>query len=217
MTTEPATSRGRATRDRIVAGASELIHERGVASTSLDDVMAATSTSKSQLYHYFSDKSSLVRAVIAYQIEQVVDAQGFDLGPLDTIEALRAWRDRIVHISELSDGVGGCPIARLAGQLAENDREARETLDAGFARWHAGLEAGLRLMVDRHELSGNPEALALGLLAAAQGGLVLAQTARSAQPVGTALDFAIDGIEARRMSASSPPAARRRAARPTRA
>jgi len=62
------------TRDRIVAAAAALIHEHGVAGTSLDEVRVATATSKSQLYHYFADKSALVRAVIERQVEQVLQA-----------------------------------------------------------------------------------------------------------------------------------------------
>jgi AcrR family transcriptional regulator len=45
----PKTARGRATRERIVAAASELISERGVAETSLDDVIGRAGASKSQL------------------------------------------------------------------------------------------------------------------------------------------------------------------------
>ena len=49
MAAFPKTARGRATRERIVAAASELISERGVAETSLDDVIGRAGASKSQL------------------------------------------------------------------------------------------------------------------------------------------------------------------------
>ena len=62
------TTRGAATRARIVAGAAELMYARGVAGTSLDDIMAATNTSKSQLYHYFTGKDDLVLDVIRSQL-----------------------------------------------------------------------------------------------------------------------------------------------------
>jgi len=51
-----------------VASAADLVYDRGVAGTSLDEVLAASRTSKSQLYHYFADKDGLVRAVIAEQL-----------------------------------------------------------------------------------------------------------------------------------------------------
>ncbi len=50
------TPKGERTRARIVEEAAVLIHERGVAGTTLDDVKAAAEVSGSQLYHYFPDK-----------------------------------------------------------------------------------------------------------------------------------------------------------------
>src|SRR6516165_6104088 len=69
------TERGAATRSRIVKAAADLMYEHGVDRTSLDEVMAASGVSKSQLYHYFADKDALVLAVIALQAERVLDAQ----------------------------------------------------------------------------------------------------------------------------------------------
>ena len=49
------TARGAATRARIVEAAADLIYARGVEQTSLDEVMATSGVSKSQLYHYFAE------------------------------------------------------------------------------------------------------------------------------------------------------------------
>jgi TetR/AcrR family transcriptional repressor of nem operon len=192
------TARGRATRERIVAAAATLIHQRGVAGTSLDDVRAATGTSKSQLYHYFADKSALVRAVVDRQVTEVLQSQSPELDALDSMAALRAWRDRVVALNAQVACVGGCPMGRLASELAESDPTARAALRDGFATWQARLATGLRSMQERGELAAGTdvEALALGLVAAAQGGLLLTQTARSTAPLEAALDLALDGIQA---------------------
>lgn len=194
------TARGRATRDRIVTAAAALIHERGVAGTSLDDVRSATGTSKSQLYHYFSDKSALVRAVVERQVAQVLEAQAPELDGLDSMPALRAWRDRVVALNAEVACAGGCPLGRLSSELAESDPAARSALAHGFSQWQGRLTTGLRAMQERGELSSeaDPSSLALGLLAAAQGGLLLAQTMRSTAPLEVALDLALDGVSAQR-------------------
>src|SRR5260370_744814 len=57
------TPKGERARARIVEAAARLIHERGVAGTTLEDVRAAAQVSGSQLYHYFPDKDHLVHAV----------------------------------------------------------------------------------------------------------------------------------------------------------
>jgi TetR/AcrR family transcriptional repressor of nem operon len=69
------TARGAATKARIVAAAASLVYERGIAGTSLDDVMAATGTSKPQAYHYFADKDALLREVIKAQLGRIIAAQ----------------------------------------------------------------------------------------------------------------------------------------------
>ena len=49
------TPRGVATKQRIVGAAAELIYTKGIERVSLDEVMEASSVSKSQLYHYFDN------------------------------------------------------------------------------------------------------------------------------------------------------------------
>jgi len=164
----------------------------------LDEVRVATATSKSQLYHYFADKSALVRAVVERQVEQVLQAQQPELDSLDSMAALRRWRDRVIALNEHKGCAGGCPLGRLASELADSDPVARAALADGFASWQDRLATGLRGMRQRGELpaDADPDALALGLLAAAQGGLLLAQATRSVTPVQVALDLALAGIGA---------------------
>src|SRR3569833_666463 len=89
-------AKGRATRSRIVEAAAALMFEHGVAGTSMDDVKAKAGVSSSQLYHYFADKLALVSAVIAHQTDAVLDGQQPYLAKIDSMPALRAWRDALV-------------------------------------------------------------------------------------------------------------------------
>lgn len=187
-TTVTLTAKGQRTRARIVDAAAGLIYDRGVAGTTLEDVKAAAEVSGSQLYHYFADKDALVQAVINRQADVVVDTQQrVDLG---TIEGLRAWRNMVVTEVERSKGKGGCPLGTLGGQLAESDPRARGQLAAGFERWSTVLRDGLRALHSAgHVKPGvDPDDLADTLLAAVQGGLLLAQVHRDTRPLRTALD-----------------------------
>jgi TetR/AcrR family transcriptional regulator, transcriptional repressor for nem operon len=193
----PLTRRGAATRARIVDAAAKLTYAHGVDRTSLDDVMAESGVSKSQLYHYFADKDALISEVIAVQTERVLAAQQPHLAALDSLSALRSWRDAIVR---LNDGIHarGCPLGSLANELVNDSEPARKQLAASFAVWSHCIEQGLALMHQRGELaaSANPRELATALLCAVQGGLLLAKTARSSHPLRIALDMAIDHIAA---------------------
>ena len=190
------TRKGAETRERIVAAAAELIFERGVAGTGVEDVKEAAGVSSSQLYHYFADKQALVHAVIAHQSDAVVAAQEPLLGKLDSLDALRAWRDQAVAIEQQLQCRGGCPIGALAGGLAETDPDARADIARGFARWEEAIAQGIEAMHDRGELPAevDPDRLALALLAAHQGGLILTQVRRDPAPLEAALDAMVDHL-----------------------
>ena len=188
---EPRTDKGRATRNRVLDAATELVFEHGVAGTTLDDVRAAANVSKGQLYHYFADKGDLVHAVIDRTVEQVLGAQP-RLADLSSWAAIAAWFDDLVQLQVDRHAIGGCPIGSLAGELAETDEQARTELAAGFDRWEAPLRDGLAEMQANGKLrrSADPARLATATLAAIQGGLVLTQTRRDPEQLRIALDAA---------------------------
>ncbi|MGE5091684.1 MAG: TetR/AcrR family transcriptional regulator [Bacillota bacterium] len=206
------TPKGRATRTRIVTAAAELMFAHGVARTSLDEVKAAAGVSSSQLYHYFEDKHALVSAVIEHQTEAVLAGQQPLLAALDSVAAFRAWRDVLVGFRRDSRCRGGCPMGSLGSELSDTDAHARRELAAGFRRWETSIANGLREMRSRGELlpGARPDDLALAVLAAAQGGILLAQIHRETRPLETALDTIIDHIESLVVRPPRPPKSPRR-------
>src|ERR1700761_7900164 len=182
------TRKGEATRARIVDAAAELMFQQGVARTTIEEVRDAAHVSSSQLYHYFDDKPALVRAVIERQADLAIGTQErFDLSSLD---GLREWRDFVVDHTRDTGGRGGCPVGSLGSELAECEPEARAMVAAAFNRWEASIMAGLLRMhaLGRLAPEADPRRLALALLAALEGGLLLAQIQRDPEPLAAALD-----------------------------
>ncbi|MGC4943607.1 TetR/AcrR family transcriptional regulator [Kribbella sp. DT2] len=191
------TRKGQATRERIVAAASRLMLDQGVARTTVEDIQGAAAVSPSQLYHYFPGKNALVLAVIEHQTGQVLDAQcqgGLD--KLDNFDALGNWRDLMVNILAASQCVGGCPLGSLASDLSETDPVARVQLANAFQMWEELIRDGLTRMQDRGELSATADTaqLAVAMLAAVQGGLLLSQVRRSPDPLIKSVDTMIDHL-----------------------
>ena len=137
------TAKGLATRARIVDAAAELVFAHGVARTGVDDVQRAAGVRASQLYHVFTDKDDLIRAVIG-----------------------------------------------------DDDPLARAELVAGFERWEAPIRDGLARMREQGVLrpDTDTDSLALALLTALQGGLLLTQTRRDTAPLRVGLDTVIAQI-----------------------
>jgi AcrR family transcriptional regulator len=181
-----------------VEAAADLMRAHGVANTSIDAVLEASATSKSQLYHYFADKNELVLAVIQRQTECVLAAQESHLRKLSSLDGLRRWRNAVVKLSRRTHCAGGCPLGSLVSELAESSRP-RALLAEGFARWESYLVAGFRAIGGWAEPKPGVDLteLATAVLAALQGGLLLAQTTRSTRPLELALDMAIEHVAAR--------------------
>jgi TetR/AcrR family transcriptional repressor of nem operon len=183
------TAKGTLTRSRIIEAAAELVFAHGVARTGIEDVQRRAGVSASQMYHYFTDKDDLIRAVIAHQTDGVLAAQRPVLDELDSFDALDRWRDLLIDLQEQRDCVGGCPIGSIAAELADIDPHARADLVDSFERWEAPIRAGLARMRARGDLrpDTDTDALALALLAALQGGLLLTQTRRDTTALRTGL------------------------------
>jgi len=200
---KPFTPRGAPTRQRIVEATVSLIYAKGVEGTTLDDVRAAADVSKSQLYHYFADKDALVREVISAQAARVLAEQGTSLSQLDSLAAFRRWCERILVLNRGAPN-GGCPLGSLASELANKSEQARALLVAGFNSWEDLLAAGFAKMQENGELGGSsvPRELAIGVLSAVQGGLLLAKTSRDEEPLKVALDMAFKHVASHSRSLS---------------
>jgi len=191
------TRRGAETRARIVEAAADLVYEQGVAGTTLDQILEASGTSKSQLYHYFADKDALIREVIEEQTRRIVAGQEPDLHRLDSLRGLRRWSRSMVARTREVKGAGGCPLGSLASELADQSDDARDLIAHCFEIWESYLVDGLVVMRERGELDPRalPEDIATAVMAAVQGGLLLAQTTRNARPLELALSMAVGHVE----------------------
>jgi TetR/AcrR family transcriptional regulator, transcriptional repressor for nem operon len=202
-TADGLTAKGRATRARIVDAASELVFTHGVAHTTMEDVRRAAGVSGSQLSHYFADKAALVRAIVAAQADfTIAQHQAPELGELDTIERLELWARLNVERQRELGCVGGCRLGSLAGELLaeSDDDDHRACLRDGFERWLELFRHGLTLMRERGDLrpDADPDDLALTLLTALQGGILLTQTLRDTRPLEVALAGALDRVRSSR-------------------
>ena len=189
MPGEPRTGRGRASRERIVEHAAELFAERGVAGTSLDEVLAAAGAGKGQLYHYFHGRDELVEAAVAHRCTQVLAGLTQALGKVTSLAELeQALAGFVAGFEQM--GLPGCPIGSLAAEVAEHNEGARLQVARAFEAWERLFVDALERMRDREELraEASPAVLATSLLASIEGGMVLSQARKDPAPLHIAVD-----------------------------
>jgi AcrR family transcriptional regulator len=207
------TAKGHATRERIVKAAAELILADGLSAFNMVNVREAASVSGSQLSHYFADKQSLIRAVIASQLDVVLDFHRQPkLHGLETFDDFERWIDLNMRYLRRIGYEGTPTYHALAGQLAKSDPETRTTLAEGYWKWVELLEACIKRMKDRGAVAVDADArrIALVIVSAHQGGGTMTFTYRQEWPHADAVRFAVNYL---RLFATDPA---ERTARPPR-
>jgi TetR/AcrR family transcriptional repressor of nem operon len=165
-----------------------LLWERGYVGTSPKTIQQRADAGQGSMYHHFAGKEDLAHAAIrrtADDMRGVVEAQLS--APGTAVERISAYlrRER--------DVLRGCPIGRLT---QDPDVMATPVLRAPVEETFAWLRARLAEVVqeglDRGELESavDPAATAAVIVAALQGGYVLARAADTTEP----FDQAIAGI-----------------------
>lgn len=197
-------ARGASTRQRILETAAKLIYKNGVNGTSVDDVLNASGTGKSQFYHYFSSKDALVRELVDYHAKAMPQRQAELLAALNSLSAIEAWLDQILVDFHRGLYPDGCPIGNLASEMAGHSEELRLSVQEIFAHWESCLSRGLQDMRARGQLRAGvePAMLATFCVAAIEGGFLLAKTARSAEPLAATLTQVLEHVKAQTLGAS---------------
>jgi len=137
-----------ATRRRILTTALALFSERGYATTTIDDIARAASTTRVTFYAYFDSRRDLMLALIG-ELDVLVD-RGPDRDPassglveavrIGTIESLGPWlRDQAARWPTIK------PYMIAAAEASAIDSEIRELYVAWFDEIISEIETGLTL------------------------------------------------------------------------
>jgi len=195
--TRTLTARGAATRARIVEGAAELFRTGNIVTTTLDDVLLRTATSKGQLFHYFPDgKEQLLLAVAEFEADRALRDHGDCLSHLTTWEAWDEWRATVVERHRT--GQDGCALSALYLQFGHGTPAAQEIMRRLVRRWVDELAAGMRSMQAGGELSPSfdVDRAAPALLSALQGGVTIMVATGESSYLEAALDLAVERMRA---------------------
>jgi AcrR family transcriptional regulator len=167
----------------MVRSAIRLIRQRGIAAVSFADVLADSGAPRGSIYHHFpGGKSQLVEEATRSAAEQLSAGVARMLDAPDTPSALRAlaglWRRGL----EAGDHAVGCPIVAAA---LGTERAARDVAGTAFGTW-CDLIADKLVAdgADRHRA----QSVAVLVVSALEGALVLAQARRTSEPLDVVVE-----------------------------
>ena len=190
------TPKGRATRARIVEGAAAQIREHGLPVTTLDDIRARTSTSKSQLFHYFPGgrEQLLLRRRRARSGSGALRPAAAP-GPTHHVGRLGGVARR--RHRALPRSGPDLSMAVLMTEVGRSTPAARRVTAQLMNQWEADILAGVRSMQDSGQVSNELDAqrAARALLAGIQGGVTIMMATGDLSHLEAALDTGIEGLQ----------------------
>ncbi|MEV6594472.1 TetR/AcrR family transcriptional regulator [Streptomyces acidicola] len=169
-------------RERIVAGAADMISRRGLNATSIRELAKHAKAPLGSTYHYFPEgKQQLATEAVRYAGGAVarILRKELDAGPAAGLRAFLAlWRGIVVE----SDFRAGCPVLAVSVEEPPADEipPALAAAAEAFEDWEQLLAGALR------ERGADPErapGLAALIVASVEGAIAMCRAKRSMQPL----------------------------------
>ena len=190
QTDEPRTTRGQATKKRIINTATRLIHANGYKNTSLEDILTAADIKKGSFYFHFHNKDLLGHAVIDrfYSgTRKMMDAvlEPAIRGEVNAHESIERMLGALAASMDASGCRGGCLLGNMALEISDYNDDLRQHLSMIFTEMASRLEATIDAGQSRGEISTDAPAkeLAHFIVSVIEGGLMLARVNKEITPM----------------------------------
>jgi AcrR family transcriptional regulator len=158
-------------RERLIAAATQLLHQQGIERTTLADIAKAADVPAGNVYYYFKTKDDVIAAVIEAHVQQVKTTLALiDVRHRSPKSRLKAFVREFTAQSEIVADYG-CPLGSLCAELDKRVKESRLRVDEL-------MRLPIEWAEDQFRSLGRPDArdLAFDLLAAYEGSALLANT-----------------------------------------
>lgn len=174
-------------RERIVAGAADMISRRGLSATSIREMAKHAKAPLGSTYHYFPEgKQQLAAEAVRFTGEWVARSlrKELEAGPAAGLRAfLDLWRRIVVE----SNFHAGCPVLAVAVEEPPADEVPPALVAAAevFEQWESLLAASLR---ERGAEAEQAAQLATLVVAAVEGTVAMCRAKRSTKPLDRAAE-----------------------------
>lgn len=171
-----------------------MIDVRGMAGATLEAVRAEARVSSSQIYHYFTDRESLILAAVDGNDVALAGDRSPMAANFTSVEAIRAWGDELIAQQRISQYRNVCPILNMNTAVGHDGLRERAVI--GLRRLERDMQNGYRTMQRKAELHAgtDPDRLAAVTLATVLGGLVLTQLQQDPAPLASAVGTVLDRL-----------------------
>lgn len=170
------------TRDQIIEITCGLLEMQGYHATGLNQIIRESGSPKGSLYHYFpGGKEELATEAIRHVGQIVLQRIQQNLAAIDDpVEAIRAFIMQIAHSVEASGFRAGGPITTIAMETASTSERLRQECHVIYTQWQNAFADKL---VNGGLSPERAARLAVMIISAIEGGIILCRTGRSREPL----------------------------------
>ena len=189
------TTKGLATRARIVEAAADEVREHGVNAVTLDDVCRRSGTGKGQLFHHFPrGREQLMLAVAELEASLVFEDQQPYLSQLTSAASWTAWCE--LMITRYRDQGVNCPLAVLIADVGRYSPAAQDVAGQLVRRWQECLREGIvaTQAVGEANPSIDADRVAAAFIAAIQGGVTVLISTGSSEHLEAGLAICLEHL-----------------------
>ncbi|RHX90405.1 TetR/AcrR family transcriptional regulator [Leptospira stimsonii] len=185
------------TKKEMITAARKLIQAKGVAATGLMEIVSVAETSRGSIYHHFPGGKDELICLAIEEATILAEAGIIRAGRngRNVAEVIRKIASVFRQTPENSKWQVGCPVAATAIEGHSQPPVVREAVANAFTRWSQAIESTL---TNAGLKTKEAKAVGLGLLAALEGGLLLARGLSSSEPYDTIVELIIAGVTVKR-------------------
>lgn len=183
-------SKGKETRERIVAEAAALFNQRGFEGGSMSELMKATGLEKGGIYRHFSSKAELAAAAFDYAWQETAETRMHALDQVpNSVDQLIKFVDNFVR--RRTAVPGGCPLLNTAIDADDGNLVLRERALKSLRTWRDRLAAIISDGARRKEIkrSVSPTNVANLIISVLEGSLMVSRLERNRDAVLNAQRF----------------------------
>ncbi|WP_225585156.1 TetR/AcrR family transcriptional regulator [Flavobacterium sp. MDT1-60] len=124
-------AKGEETRQFIIEKAAPIFNTKGIAATSMSDIMEATKLSKGSMYVHFENKEVLACAAVDHNMKILTDKL-----MVEVYKSKTAKEELFTYIDFFSNGVnppltGGCPLLNFGTEADDTNPVVKEKINKG--------------------------------------------------------------------------------------
>jgi TetR/AcrR family transcriptional repressor of nem operon len=153
------------TRKRIVAMASRVFMEHGLAATGIADIMAAAGLTQGGFYRHFDSKEQLIAEASEAAFDQIFEMLGKEVAGMPPRDALDTVVRIYLYQRQADDPIYLCPLASLGSELPHADEHVRAVVNVGYQRM-VGYIGGLVQQLNIADSLGVADAIVSTMLGA---------------------------------------------------